>query len=194
MAMLLALNLFEYRRRRAVTPARVMLRKLIMPWIQFVPIWQLRTRLWQICGAHIHSSVWIARTAMLDEDTPELITIEEGVRVSYGVMLVTHSDLDKEVGPIHIGQQAWIGAGAVILPGVSIGAYSVVGAAALVNKDVPLDVRVAGVPAKIIKNTGVPKEWIHITDDNYETLAGTPRANEAISPAPASIGRHNGSA
>ncbi|MDQ6735622.1 MAG: acyltransferase [Nitrospirota bacterium] len=167
--MLLALNLFEYRRRRLVAPARVILRKLVMPCIQFVPIWQLRTRLWQACGAHIHSSVWIARTALLDEEAPELITIDEGVRVSYGVMLITHSDLDKEVGPIHIGQQAWIGAGAVILPGVSIGAYSVVGAAALVNKDVPTDVRVAGVPARVIKNTGVPKEWIHITDGNYDS-------------------------
>ncbi len=137
---------------------------------QFVPIWQLRTRLWQVCGAHIHSSVWIARTASLDEDAPELITIDEGVRVSYG-------------------------AGAVILPGVSIGAYSVVGAAALVNKDVPIDVRVAGVPAKVIKNTGVPKEWIHITDDNYETLARTQRANDAqVAPPVASVGGQNGSA
>ena len=193
--MLLALNLFEYRRRRSVTPARVMFRKLIMPCIQFVPMWQLRTRLWQVCGANIHPSVWIARTAMLDEDAPELITIDEGVRISYGVMLITHSDLDKEVGPIHIGQQAWIGAGAVILPGVSIGAYAVVGAAALVNKDVPIDVRVAGVPAKVIKNTGVPKEWIHITDDNYETLAGAHQAHDMQVAAPATpIGGHNGSA
>jgi serine acetyltransferase len=193
--MLLTLNLFEYRRSRSVTPARVMLRKLIMPCIQFVPIWRLRTRLWQACGAHIHSSVWIARTASLDEDAPELITIDEGVRVSYGVMLITHSDLDKEVGPIHIGQQAWIGAGAIILPGVTIGAYSVVGASALVNKDVPIDVRVAGVPAKVIKNTGVPKEWIHITDDNYETLAGTQRATDAPVATPvASVGEQNRSA
>lgn len=193
--MLLSLNLFEYRRQRPVAVARVVLRKLIMPWIQFVPMWRLRTRLWQICGANIHSSVWIARTAMLDEDAPELITIDEGVRVSYGVMLITHSDLDKEVGPIHIGPQAWIGAGAIILPGVSIGAYSVVGAAALVNKDVPTDVRVAGVPAMVIKNTGAPKEWIHITDDNYETLAGTQRTNDAgIAPPVAPVGGHNGSA
>jgi serine acetyltransferase len=158
-------------------------------------MWQLRTRLWQICGAKIHSSVWIARTALLDEDAPELITIDEGVRVSYGVMLITHSDLDKEVGPIHIGQQAWIGAGAVILPGVSIGAYSVVGAAALVNKDVPTDVRVAGVPARVIKNAGVPKEWIHITDDNYETLAGIQRTHDGqAAPPVASVGGQNGSA
>jgi hypothetical protein len=51
------------------------------------------------------------------------------------------------------------------------------------------------VPAKVIKNTGVPKEWIHITDDNYETLAGTQRANDApVAPPIASVGGQNGSA
>lgn len=175
--MLLSLNLFEYRRSRPISQSRIRLRKLLIPCIQFIPAWRLRTRMWQWCGAKIDSSVWIARTAVLDDEALELITIEEGVRISYGVMLITHSDLDKEVGPIHIGQQAWIGAGAVILPGVNIGQYAVVGAAALVNKDVPPDVRVAGVPAKLIRNTGVPKEWIHITDDNYETLAGARRSD-----------------
>ena len=171
--MLLPMNLIEYRKRRAVNPVRIVLRKLLIPFIQFVPVWRLRTFLWQACGARIDSSVWIARTAVLDEEAPELITIEEGVRISYGVMLITHSDLDKEIGPIVIGRQAWIGAGAVVLPGVTIGACSVVGAAALVNKDVAPDTRVAGVPARVIKAHGVPKEWINVTDGNYDAvLAG----------------------
>lgn len=169
-----------------------MLRKLIMPCIQFVPIWQLRTRLWRLCGVNLHASVWVARTALLDEEAPELITIEEGVRISYDVMLITHSDLDKEVGPIHIGYQAWVGAGAIILPGVTIGPYSAVGAAALVNRDIPADVRVAGVPARVIKNIGVPKEWIHITDDNYETLVGARRADhgQAVDQATSTPAQH----
>ena len=168
--MLLPLNLIEYRKRRPVSPIRIVLRKLLIPFIQFVPGWRLRTFLWQVCGARIDSSVWIARTAVLDEEAPELITIEEGVRISYGVMLITHSDLDKEIGAIRIGRQAWIGAGAIVLPGVTIGAYSVVGAAALVNKDVPADTRVAGVPARAIKTHGVPKEWINVTDSNYDDI------------------------
>jgi acetyltransferase-like isoleucine patch superfamily enzyme len=178
--MVLPVNLMEYRQRRALSSIRIVLRKLIMPFIQFVPGWRLRTFLWQVCGAQIHSSVWIARNAVLDEEAPELITIEEGVRISYGVMLITHSDLDKEIGPIRIGRQAWIGAGAVVLPGVTIGAYSVVGAAALVNKDVPADTRVAGVPAQIIKAHGVPKEWINVTESNYDAaLAGSPSSHES---------------
>ena len=50
-----------------------------------------------------------------------------------------------------IGDDIWVGANAVILPGVTIGNHSVVAAGAVVTKDVPPHSLVAGVPAKIIK-------------------------------------------
>ena len=53
--------------------------------------------------------------------------------------------------PVTIGDDIWIGANAVILPGVSIGNHSVVAAGAVVTKDVPPHTLVAGVPAKTIK-------------------------------------------
>lgn len=53
--------------------------------------------------------------------------------------------------PVVIGDDVWIGANAVILPGVTIGEHSVVAAGAVVTKDVPGGCIVAGVPAKIIK-------------------------------------------
>ena len=53
--------------------------------------------------------------------------------------------------PVIIGNDIWIGANAVLLPGVSIGDHSVVAAGAVVTKDVPPHSLVAGVPAKIIK-------------------------------------------
>ena len=53
--------------------------------------------------------------------------------------------------PIVIGDDVWIGANAVILPGVTIGKHCVVAAGAVVNKDVPDSCVVGGVPAKIIK-------------------------------------------
>ncbi|WGQ10018.1 sugar O-acetyltransferase [Pedobacter gandavensis] len=87
------------------------------------------------------------------------ITIEDEVLIGPRVNLVTeHHPLEPTdrralvTKPIHIKRNAWIGAGATILPGVTIGENSVVAAGAVVSKDVPDHVVVAGIPAKIIKS------------------------------------------
>ncbi|WP_044110056.1 acyltransferase [Xylanibacter brevis] len=54
--------------------------------------------------------------------------------------------------PVVIGDDVWIGANAVILPGVTIGRHAVVAAGAVVTQDVPENTLVGGVPAKIIKS------------------------------------------
>jgi maltose O-acetyltransferase len=54
--------------------------------------------------------------------------------------------------PIHIGDDVWLGGGAIILPGVSVGAGSVVAAGAVVTRDVPAGVLVAGNPARVIRS------------------------------------------
>ena len=53
--------------------------------------------------------------------------------------------------PVTIGDDVWIGANAVILPGVTIGRHCVVAAGAVVTKDVPDNTLVGGVPAKVLK-------------------------------------------
>ncbi len=53
---------------------------------------------------------------------------------------------------VNIGNNVWIGSHVVILPGVSIGDNAIIGAGAVVTKDVPANVTVAGVPATIIKS------------------------------------------
>lgn len=60
--------------------------------------------------------------------------------------------------PVKIGRNVWIGAGAMILPGVTVGANSIIAAGAVVTKDVAPDSIVAGVPAKFVRKikTG---EW-----------------------------------
>lgn len=54
--------------------------------------------------------------------------------------------------PVVIGDDVWIGANAVILPGITIGEHCVIAAGAVVTKDVPAHSLAAGVPAKVIKN------------------------------------------
>lgn len=59
--------------------------------------------------------------------------------------------MDIMGAPVVIEDNVWIGANVTIMPGVTIGRHSVVGAGSMVNKDVPPDTVVAGVPAKIIR-------------------------------------------
>ncbi|MCD0456440.1 sugar O-acetyltransferase [Chryseobacterium sp. LC2016-27] len=86
------------------------------------------------------------------------ITIEDNVLIGPKVSLITENHpLDPKLRngligkPIHIKKNAWIGANATILPGVTIGENAVIAAGAVVSKDVPDDVVVGGIPAKIIK-------------------------------------------
>lgn len=53
--------------------------------------------------------------------------------------------------PVHIGRNCWIGAGAVILPGVTIGDNTVIGAGSVVTKDIPADVVAVGNPCRVMR-------------------------------------------
>ena len=87
------------------------------------------------------------------------IIIEDHVLIAPKVSLLTEGHpIEVEnrqsltVAPIHIKKNAWIGANATILPGVTIGENAVVAAGSLVDKNVPDHTIVGGIPAKIIKN------------------------------------------
>lgn len=95
-------------------------------------------------------------------DLVELIQIDDEAAVSGTCILLTHGDpgtgrfmeqtyFPRVTGPIRVGRNAWLGAGAVLLPGVQIGEYSVVGAGAVVTEDVEPFTVVAGVPARVIR-------------------------------------------
>ncbi len=87
------------------------------------------------------------------------IELGDGAMLGHNVVLATiNHDLSprkkrkNHYAPIKIGAHVWIGSNATILPGVSVGEWSVVAAGAVVTKDVPPYTVVGGVPAKIIKN------------------------------------------
>ena len=87
------------------------------------------------------------------------ITIEDGVLIAPKVSLLSegHTISSNErqslvPGHIYIKKNAWISAGATILPGVTVGENAVVAAGAVVSKDVPANTVVGGIPAKYIKN------------------------------------------
>jgi len=87
------------------------------------------------------------------------ITIEDNVLIAPKVSLLSEGhpvspDERQSLvpGPIHISKNSWIGAGATILPGVTVGENAVVAAGAVVSKDVPANTVVGGIPAKQIKS------------------------------------------
>ncbi|WP_138754124.1 DapH/DapD/GlmU-related protein [Paenibacillus sinopodophylli] len=61
---------------------------------------------------------------------------------------------------IVISDNVWVGRGAVILPGVTIGANSVIAAGSIVTRDIPSNVLAGGMPAKVIRELQITKEWI----------------------------------
>ena len=84
------------------------------------------------------------------------ITIEDDVMIAGNVQLLSnnHDEYERQVlacEEIVIKKGAWIGAGASILPGVTVGKYAIVGAGAIVTKDVPDYAVVVGIPAKVVK-------------------------------------------
>lgn len=84
------------------------------------------------------------------------ITVEDDVLMAANVQLLSnnHDEYDRQVltcKPIHIKKGAWIGAGASILAGVTVGEYAIVGAGAIVTKDVPDYAVVVGSPARVVK-------------------------------------------
>ena len=86
------------------------------------------------------------------------ITIDDGALIGHGVVLATlNHDFAPEKrqqlhpAPIHIGKKVWIGANATVCSGVTIGDNAIVAAGAVVNKDVPANAVVGGVPARFIK-------------------------------------------
>lgn len=88
------------------------------------------------------------------------ITIGDDVQIGPGVQLLTPThpvepgprrDKLEAAQPISIADNVWIGGGAVILPGVTVGENSVVGAGAVVTRDVPPNTVVVGNPARVVR-------------------------------------------
>ena len=84
------------------------------------------------------------------------ITIEDKVLIAANVKLITnnHDPYERDIltcKPILIKEGAWVGAGATILPGVTVGKYAIVGSDSVVTKDIPDYAVAVGTPAKVIK-------------------------------------------
>jgi acetyltransferase-like isoleucine patch superfamily enzyme len=145
-------------------------KKILKRWARnaFFPAW--RVGLLRACGFTIGRDVYIADDLLIVEELADRANITIGDRVSIAprVTLVTSSHPNRSrirgfapvsEGAIVIEEDAWLGAGCVVLPGVRIGRGAVVGANSVVASDVPPLHVVAGHPARTIRELVPEAGW-----------------------------------
>ena len=79
------------------------------------------------------------------------VTIEDEVQIGSHCSIYSISTIDNTAGEVVLKENCKIGSHTTILPGVTIGTNSIIGAHSLVNRDIPNDVIAFGVPAKIVR-------------------------------------------
>jgi len=123
-------------------------------------VWIHRAR-----GVKIGQNSMVGLQVSLDFVFPNFITIGNNVSLAGHNWVLCHSTpyahfahiLESYAAPVVIEDDAWIAAGAGVLPGVTIGKGAIVSAGAVVTEDVPAYTIVGGVPAKVIKRLPKPE-------------------------------------
>jgi maltose O-acetyltransferase len=138
-----------WRWTRARHPLRVALHYAVVVLARHLPSLRLKNWLFRRLGMTVGPHAAWALESTPDVFYPDRITVEDGAIVGYDATLLCHEFLREEfrVGEVVVREGAMIGAGAVVLPGVEVGAGAQVMANSVVTEDVPPGETVAGVPA-----------------------------------------------
>jgi acetyltransferase-like isoleucine patch superfamily enzyme len=109
---------------------------------------QYLMRIWKM---DIGQGTAISGSAKLDKTNPRGIHIGKFSVVTFGAAIVTHDYVNRRHRDVRIGDNCFIGAHSIVLPGVTIGDGCIVAAASVVARDVPSGSLVAGNPARIVE-------------------------------------------
>jgi len=120
----------------------------------------MRVKLQRLRGVRIGQKVFIGIDVFFDDARPDLIDIEDNVTILVGTTILAHVYppdhfrkiiKEKEQGVV-LKKHCYVGANSTILPGVTIGEYSIIGAGSLVTKSIPSYSLAYGVPAVVIRS------------------------------------------
>ena len=141
---------------RTRNPLRVMVNYLVILVCRVSPSLWLKRVLLRRLGMSVGSGVAWGLESTPDVFWPDLITVEDDAIIGYDATILCHEFLHEEyrTGPVVVRERAMIGAGAIVLPGVEVGAGAKVAANSLVTEDVPAGETVAGVPAEPTDESG----------------------------------------
>ena len=131
-------------------PLRVMINYAVIVLCRICPSMRAKNWLLRRIGVTVGDGVAWGLESTPDVFWPDLITVEDHAIIGYDATILCHEFLQDEyrTGEVRVGERAMIGAGAIVLPGVEIGAGAQVAANSLVTEDVPPGATVAGVPAR----------------------------------------------
>jgi len=148
-----SMNWVAYRQQVRLGWIKQATRKIYQLCARFLVFNRVRIFFYRCMGMHIGSNVYIGHDCFIDPDFAELITIEDKAIISFRVIIAAHDRFRERVAPVCIRNRAFIGAGAIILPGITVGVSSMVGAGAVVTRSVEDGLVVAGNPAKILNSS-----------------------------------------
>jgi acetyltransferase-like isoleucine patch superfamily enzyme len=117
---------------------------------------QYLVRVWKM---DIGKGTAISMSAKLDKTSPHGIHIGTYTVVTFSAAILTHDYVNQLNRDVHIGNNCFIGAHAIILPGVTIGDSCIVAAASVVARDVPAGSLVAGNPARVVEHHVETTHW-----------------------------------
>ncbi|EMD1177345.1 sugar O-acetyltransferase [Vibrio harveyi] len=127
------------------------------------------------CHTHLGDNVYANFNLTLVDDTH--IYIGDHVMIGPNVTIATAGhpidpELRRDIAqfniPVHIGNNVWIGANSVVLPGVTIGENSVIGAGSVVTKDIPANVVAVGNPCRVLREMGEHDKEFYFRDRKIE--------------------------
>ncbi len=131
----------------------------------YVPNSHVKRFFYRIRGTKIGQSVDFAPGVFLEDFYPELITLQDNVDLGPNVIIVTHDSSGKCISSqditwtkaVVVENNVYIGAGAIILPGVRIGHHSIIGAGSVVTRNIPPESVAYGSPARVQMTI---REWL----------------------------------
>jgi len=118
----------------------------------------------KLLGVDIDKSARVSLKAKVDLTNPNGVHIRSGSYLAFDSVILSHCFVRGVHCDTYILQDSFVGAAAIVLPGVSVGPNSIVAAGAVVTKNVPPNCIVAGNPARVIRRGIVTKRFGEIVD------------------------------